>query len=31
MKKIFYVFVVFLVILSVNTVYSQANTEIYEI
>ena len=30
MKKIFYVFVVFLVILSVNTVYSQANTEIYE-
>ena len=30
MKKIFYVLIVFLVILSVNTVYAQANTVIYE-
>lgn len=30
MKRIFYVLIIFIVILSVNTVYVQANTEIYE-
>lgn len=30
MKRIFYILIVFIVILSVNTAYVQANTEIYE-